>query len=312
MIFAVYVRVRLREFPLERDEGEFAYAGQLILQGVPPYKLAYNMKLPGTYIAYAALMAVFGQTTPGIHLGLLAVNVATIVLLYRFVRELFDPFSAGMAAVAYSILSVSPAVLGMAAHATHFVAFFGLAGTYLLWRHLQSGRWWQALASGLLMGIAFLMKQQGVFLMIFGGGLLLLHGLRLAAYPRKRLPVALSLYCLAAVLPYGLICFWLWRAGVWEKFWFWTVEYASKYVQNIPLSLAGPSCGRTAAASSSRTGRWGLLALAGIAGVAIRGGASRACGPSCSDSWSFPSSASVRAFTSASTISSSCCPPWRC
>ena len=84
LLFAVYVRVRLREFPLERDEGEFAYAGQLILQGVPPYKLAYNMKLPGTYLAYAALMAVFGQTTAGIHLGLLAVNLATIVLLYRF------------------------------------------------------------------------------------------------------------------------------------------------------------------------------------------------------------------------------------
>ncbi len=139
LLFALYVRVRLREFPLERDEGEFAYAGQLILQGVPPYKLAYNMKLPGTYIAYAALMAVFGQTTPGIHLGLLAVNLATIWLLYRFTRELFDPFSAGMAALVYAILSVSPALLGMAAHATHFVAFFGLAGAYLLWRHLQSG-----------------------------------------------------------------------------------------------------------------------------------------------------------------------------
>ena len=238
LIFAVYVRVRLREFPLERDEGEFAYAGQLILQGVPPYKLAYNMKLPGTYIAYAALMAVFGQTTAGIHLGLLAVNLATIVLLYRFVRELFDPFSAGMAAVAYSILSVSPAMLGMAAHATHFVAFFGLAGPICSGGTCNRAAGGRQLASGLLMGIAFLMKQQGVFLMIFGGGFLLLLGLRLAAYPRKRLPVALGLYSLAAVLPYGLICLWLWRAGVWEKFWFWTVEYASKYVQNVPLSLA--------------------------------------------------------------------------
>src|SRR5208282_1585126 len=115
LIFAAYVRIRLREFPLERDEGEFAYAGQLLLQGVPPYKLAYNMKLPGTYIAYAGLMAVFGQTTAGIHLGLLVVNLATIVLLYRFVRELFDPLSAGMAALSYAILSVSQSFLGMAA-----------------------------------------------------------------------------------------------------------------------------------------------------------------------------------------------------
>ncbi|MGO9110267.1 MAG: ArnT family glycosyltransferase [Thermoguttaceae bacterium] len=271
LIFAVYVRARLREFPLERDEGEFAYAGQLLLQGVPPYKLAYNMKLPGTYLAYAALMAVFGQTTAGIHLGLLAVNLATIVLLYRFVRELFDPFSAGMAAVAYSILSVSPAMLAMAAHATHFVAFFGLAGTYLLWRHLQSGRWWQAFASGLLMGIAFLMKQQGVFLMVFGGGLLLLLGLRLATYPRKRLPAALGLYSLAAVLPYALICFWLWQAGVWDKFWFWTVEYASKYVQNIPLSLAGAVFWQNSSGIVQPNWPLGLLALAGIAGVAILG-----------------------------------------
>ena len=42
------VRMRLVDLPLERDEGEYAYAGQLLLQGVPPYELAYNMKFPGT------------------------------------------------------------------------------------------------------------------------------------------------------------------------------------------------------------------------------------------------------------------------
>src|SRR5438046_6526839 len=38
------VRIRLLGIPLERDEGEYAYAGQLLLQGIPPYKLAYSMK----------------------------------------------------------------------------------------------------------------------------------------------------------------------------------------------------------------------------------------------------------------------------
>jgi hypothetical protein len=54
-----FVRLKFADVPLERDEGEYAYAGQLILHGVPPYTLAYNMKFPGTYYAYAALMAVF-------------------------------------------------------------------------------------------------------------------------------------------------------------------------------------------------------------------------------------------------------------
>jgi len=40
------IRVRLADIPLERDEGEYAYFGQLILEGIPPYSLAYNMKLP--------------------------------------------------------------------------------------------------------------------------------------------------------------------------------------------------------------------------------------------------------------------------
>src|SRR6266404_3463270 len=68
------IRWRVREMPLERDEGEYAYAGQLILQGIPPYQLAYNMKLPGTYAAYAAILRVFGSTPAGIHAGLLLGN----------------------------------------------------------------------------------------------------------------------------------------------------------------------------------------------------------------------------------------------
>ena len=38
LLFVVAVRIRLLDMPLERDGGEYAYMGQLILQGVPPYK----------------------------------------------------------------------------------------------------------------------------------------------------------------------------------------------------------------------------------------------------------------------------------
>ena len=48
MVLAALVRLRIAGLPLERDEGEYAYAGQLILNGIPPYQLAFNMKFPGT------------------------------------------------------------------------------------------------------------------------------------------------------------------------------------------------------------------------------------------------------------------------
>src|SRR5437773_6730461 len=111
------IRIRLLGIPLERDEGEYAYAGQLMLQGIPPYKLAYNMKFPGTYAAYAGIMSIFGQTTIGIHLGLLVVNAATVALVFFLGRRLVNSMTGIAAAASYAILSVSPSVLGFAGHA---------------------------------------------------------------------------------------------------------------------------------------------------------------------------------------------------
>lgn len=137
IVFVVFVRVRLRDMPLERDEGEYAYAGQLMLQGVPPYKEAYNMKLPGTYVAYALIMAVFGQTPTGIHLGVMLVNVASIVLVFLLGRKLLDETAGVVAAVCFALLSASPSILGLAGHATHFVTLFALMGVLALMKALE-------------------------------------------------------------------------------------------------------------------------------------------------------------------------------
>ena len=183
ILFVVVVRVRLREMPLERDEGEYAYAGQLILQGIPPYREVYNMKLPGTYAAYALIMAVFGQTPSGIHFGLALVNAASIVLMFLLGRKLLDDIAGVAAAVAFALLSLSPSVLGLAGHATHFVVLAALGGILALLRACEpevGGRRPGFLppaagffASGLLFGLAFLMKQHGVFFGIFGTAYLL-------------------------------------------------------------------------------------------------------------------------------------------
>src|SRR5579884_4028354 len=121
LLLTCAARIHLRNIPLERDEGEYAYAGQLMLQGIPPYKLTYNMKLPGTYAAYAAILAVFGQTPAGIHLGLMLVNLSTIVVVFLLALRLFGSLAAIVAATSYAMLSISPSVLGFAGHATHFV-----------------------------------------------------------------------------------------------------------------------------------------------------------------------------------------------
>src|SRR5271156_5071266 len=98
LVIIAAFRLRLLNFPLERDEGEYAYAGQLILQGIPPYELAYNMKFPGTYLAYAGIMSVFGQTPAGVHFGLLLLTTATALILFRLGKKILDETAGVVAA----------------------------------------------------------------------------------------------------------------------------------------------------------------------------------------------------------------------
>jgi hypothetical protein len=130
-VFAA-IRFHLRHIPLDRDDGEYAYMGQLILEGVPPYKLAANMKLPGTYAAYAAIMAVFGQTTAGIHTGVIVVTSLSAIFLFLIGKRLYGPLTGGVGAASYIFFAAKPVVLGIDGHATHFIDVMALAGMWLL------------------------------------------------------------------------------------------------------------------------------------------------------------------------------------
>ncbi|HTR40241.1 MAG TPA: glycosyltransferase family 39 protein, partial [Pseudomonadales bacterium] len=166
-LLIISVRARLFDFPLERDEGEYAYLGQLILGGFPPYELASNMKMPGIYLAYAAIMAVFGQTAAGIHLGLLLVHLMTLGILFLVARHFLDLYGAAIAVIAYGMMILSPSYLGLAGHATHFVVLPALAGTWILLK--KNGRLSACFVAGFLFGIAFLMKQTGAIFGCWGG-----------------------------------------------------------------------------------------------------------------------------------------------
>ncbi len=217
ILFFSVIRLRLRDMPLERDEGEYAYAGQLLLEGIPPYQLAYNMKLPGTYAAYAGIFTLFGQSTQAVHLGLILINIATILLVALLGWRLYGTTGGLGAGICYALLSTSPTVLGFAAHATQFVALAAVVGAILLLEPAGKSSW-RILAAGVAMGMAMMMKQPGASFIAFG-----------ALYLIVKRPRVLAPYLAGAALPFGLTCLILWRAGVFEKFWFWTVSYGEQY-----------------------------------------------------------------------------------
>jgi len=236
LAFNFAIRWRLRDMPLERDEGEYAYAGQLILQGILPYKIAFNMKFPGTYFMYALLMAIFGQSAAAIHIGILLVTSLTALLVFFIGRELLSDAGALIATAIYVCLATLPKAAGLAGHATHFVSLFACAGiaALLMARKSRPILWW--FLSGTAFGLAILMKQHAVFFPLFILVWFLWNRFRKKSSPNTGIIVLL--FCVGCVIPFLLTAIGFACAGLWKPFVFWTFQYASQYVSMLPLGAA--------------------------------------------------------------------------
>lgn len=226
-------RLRLLEVPLERDEGEYAYMGQLLLEGIPPYSQAYNMKFPGIYFLYALIVS-FSQTVTAIHLALLLVNVCSIVLVFFLGRHLFGTRAAVMASASFAVLTVSYHLEGLWANSEHFLLPFALAGILLLLLAGQRRSTTLYGLAGFLLGVAILVKQHGAFFAFFG--LAYVAYVAMVSGDRQR-PASwkkVTTFLAAVLAPLLLVGLYLYISGVFEKFFFWTFTYASTYIKQVP------------------------------------------------------------------------------
>lgn len=249
------LRLRFLDLPLNRDEGEYAYVAQLLLQGLPPYSAAYSMRLPGIYAAYAAVLKLFGESHTAVHLGLLLVNVATVAVVFVLGRRLFDSPTGLVAAAAYSALSINGYFLGFAAYSEHFVLLPALLGLLLVLQALERRRIALAGLGGVLLAAAVLIKQPGIFFLIFGLGWLVWQG---RSTLRSSGPLVLS-FVAGAVIPVALTLLALAASGVFARFWFWTVSYAGEYVSERPLDTIPRALAETLGPLARSA--WLLLAL---------------------------------------------------
>jgi 4-amino-4-deoxy-L-arabinose transferase-like glycosyltransferase len=226
------IRARLLDIPLDRDEGEYAYMGQLLLEGVAPYATAYHMKMPGIYGVYALILAVFGETARAVHLGLLLANAGATVLVFLLGRRLFDQGVALVAAAFFAVITLSPQVLGTAAYAEQFLLLPALGGVLVLLAALESPNPWRFLAAGVLFGVAVLIKQSGALFAVFG---LVYVMLAMRHLGRRSSGIALGSLAAGTVLPLAVIVALIAAAGTFWTFWFWVFQYARHYGTAVPV-----------------------------------------------------------------------------
>jgi 4-amino-4-deoxy-L-arabinose transferase-like glycosyltransferase len=279
-LFIAAVRIRLLEVPLDRDEGEYAYVGQQLLQGVPPFASIYHVKLPGIYAVYAATLGLFGETVAGVRIGLLVVNLASSAVLFAIARRFFAPLASALSAASFALLTLGQELDGFSANAEHFVLLPALLGLLALLA-APGARRERGLVflAGLGLGIATLIKQQGLFFVLAGAA----YGLAFAWTERpRRLARRLwdgGAYAVGATLPFLALCAGFAALGLFGRFWWWTVYYPQRYISEISwadgwgnfwLSFhpAGEELGVTGAYAP-------LLAFAALGGIWLVGSGRR-------------------------------------
>ena len=126
------------------------------------------------------------------------------MLVYLLSPKRSDDSAALAAGATYGMLSLSPSVFGFAGHATHFVVLPALGGILLLLHALRKDKLLLYFLSGALLGLSFIMKQPGIFFVLFGATYILwqhvyskLSGLqanKLAGLPAYQFGSLLSLH----------------------------------------------------------------------------------------------------------------------
>ncbi len=262
----VIIRIRMLSVSLERDEGEYAYSAQLMLHGIPPYKLAYNMKMPGIYAAYAVILAIFGQTATGIHFGVLLINTATVILIYFLAKKLFNSIAGVAAAIFFAITSISNTI-NATANAENFVVLPAIAAILLLIKFTEVKKNLYLISGGLLMGIAFMMKQHAIGFIIFSYCVLFWNLYLQKPFNYKKNICLISIYSVFVILPFLFTCLVLWQCGVFDKFWFWTFDYAHRYVSIMPFATGIEELKRTLSLIVSASPLIWLLSLFGLLSI---------------------------------------------
>jgi hypothetical protein len=156
-------------------------------------------------------------------------------------------------------------VFGLAAHATHFVMLPTLVGALVLLKSVLTNK--MVFVSGILFGAGLLMKQPAIFFICFGAAYLLFRDWR-TKLGFNRMLLRSAVFIAASALPLACVSLWLWQAGVFARFWFWTVLYAREYAGVIPISQApGMFFGEIGPAIGFGWPLWTLAALGVVASL---------------------------------------------
>lgn len=249
----LFVGLRWNSFdaPLVRDEGEYAYAAQILMRGLPPYRHSFLQKPPMIVYSYALAQVVIPRTfwAPRIF-AYLSVAIATI-LLGIICRLEFGPGFAFLTMWLFTPMVLLPEIQQFTANTEMFLLLplIGTVAVSVFSFHsarLRQRPLWTWFLAGVLAGMTFWFKYTAIPILgaIFAGWTIReLHSQGLLKFDLMRRAAALLLQrWLAAVAGAGLasfaaLAFFIFKGGL-SELWECSVTFNRAYVASTQFGLA--------------------------------------------------------------------------
>jgi 4-amino-4-deoxy-L-arabinose transferase-like glycosyltransferase len=236
VVLIIIIRSNFLEIPFERDEGSYAYAGKIILNGAKPFIDIGSQRLDGVFYAYAVMVAIFGYTLKSLHIGFLIVNLITTVLLFFTGKKLSNKLTGLAAALFFALLSMNPFASGFTIQSEHLVICAAVAGFLSLLYFFDRKKVILLVASGVLFSIAFLLKQTSAFFGLFAGLLLVFKLYFTDKESLKKVVLYAFLFSAAAILPVAIDILQVYLIGAWSDFHLWFFDIRKQYSSFLSFS----------------------------------------------------------------------------
>ncbi|MDD5557304.1 MAG: glycosyltransferase family 39 protein [bacterium] len=245
-------------YPHGRDQGMFAYAGRLVLDGAVPFRDFWDTKPPGIYYLYALSEILFGGSMASIRILDLAAQVATAAVIFPIALRV----SAGRAGAAFAagliyVLAFASTGWWHTAQPDAFLNLPAALAVLIVLRSLDDARPLPLFGAGLLLAVVFLLKYpMGVMLPLLAAGLL-------AARGRRAVPGVASMlagFALAA----GGYALRLRGAGAWDEFLYTSFVWVRHYAR---VGAAAPGIAGALRLRELAVSHWSIAALALLSAI---------------------------------------------
>ncbi len=224
-----FARLNFIDIALERDEGDYALAGKLILEGATPYIDVFEQKPPGLFYSYALIEAIFGSTPKNLHMGFIVINLLTCVFIANGLRFLIGTLAGLGAAAAFALLTLNPYASGFSIQAEHLLVFYVSISFFLLAYYYRSGRLLSLILAGASVAWATTIKQNGLFFVLaIGLGIAAIH-LTKDKFDLKKIGKEYAYYALGGITMAFLVMMLIAVQGVWKETIFWSITFPREF-----------------------------------------------------------------------------------